>query len=47
MKTTIDVPEDLWAEFGVKVFAKEKKGRQLNKVIIKLIERVVSGEIPL
>ncbi len=40
VKTTIDIPEDLWRKFSVKVIEKHG-GRKKNDVIQELLERYV------
>ena len=43
VKTTIDIPENLWRDFSVKVIQKQG-GRKKNDVIKDLIERYVKED---
>lgn len=43
VKTTIDIPENLWRRFSIKVIEKHG-GRKKNEVIQELIERYVDDE---
>lgn len=43
VKTTIDVPENLWRRFSIKVIEKHG-GRKKNDVIQELIERYIDEE---
>jgi metal-responsive CopG/Arc/MetJ family transcriptional regulator len=43
VKTTIDLPEDMWKQFTVKVI-QENGGRKKNEVIQRLIQKYLDGD---
>ena len=43
VKTTIDIPEDLWKRFSIKVI-QEYGGRKKNDVVRDLLEEYVSNK---
>jgi len=45
MKTTIDLPDDLWRKFSIKVI-EEHGGRKKNDVITELIEKYLKEKEP-
>jgi metal-responsive CopG/Arc/MetJ family transcriptional regulator len=44
VKTTIDLPEDMWKGFTIKV-VQEKGGRKKNEIIQYLIQKYLDGDI--
>jgi len=43
VKTTIDIPEELWKKFSIKVI-EEYGGRKKNDVIEELIKKYLKGK---
>ena len=41
MKTTINIPDELWSKFCIKVINEEGKARKNSSVLIKLIDGYV------
>lgn len=46
VKTTIDIPEDMWRQFSIKVI-EDRGGRKKNDVIQELINKYLNGEVKL